>query len=564
MQITIYVAILFLTIAISITLAIFGFRRYAEPEMAAFGYLTTFIAIWAIGAAGECLFSQIDIRLFWSIILYVGNQSSPPTFLIFILLLTRSGTWFPDKYIPALYIVPACSILMAGTNQVHHLLWTDIRIVHTPFSGNSLLFEHGPWFSFEVAYLYLLLAIGLICIIRSLFSSPGVFNRQMTIIFVASLIPIIGNIMYTSYGEALTGIDLTPILFSCTGILCWYAITRHQLFDIFPALYIQIFKNMQEGVIILDHKSRIIAINPSASTLTNLSESVIGKDAESALTLGTDSSLLLSGPLQDMEIQASDNRWLSVRSYPIPSGYTGKDGRLIIINNISARKKLQKDLENSAENIRRANVKLRLMSGVIRHDIANELMLIKSTLDLITPPKDPDERDFYYRSKEATTNIHDLIKFTKEYEEMGIRKPEWLNLYSLINEEGSIAEGVIRIENIIPAGIMIYTDPLFRTVIRNLIDNAIRHGLKITMIRFYIEDKDGNTELICEDDGRGVAIGEKEKIFNSGYGNNTGMGLFFVREILSVGDMRIIEDGEEGKGARFMISIPKSSIRMNT
>lgn len=56
--------------------------------------------------------------------------------------------------------------------------------------------------------------------------------------------------------------------------------------------------------------------------------------------------------------------------------------------------------------------------------------------------------------------------------------------------------------------------------------------------------------------GSGFRFLKKEKIFERGVGKHTGLGLFLVREILSLTDIRIMEDGTEGKGARFTISVP--------
>ncbi|PWR75872.1 histidine kinase N-terminal 7TM domain-containing protein [Methanospirillum stamsii] len=560
MQVSLYILILLITICISLSLAIYGFRRYSEPEMAAFGYLMTFIAVWAIGTAGEFFFSGIGMKLFWTIIIYTGNQTSPVLFLIFILLLTRSGTWFPQKCIPVLFFIPAITIFLAGTNELHHLLWTSARIVETTIAGQSLVIEHGPWFPVEVVYIYLILAVSLICIIRVILSGPGIFNRQMVIILIASLIPIIGNILYTNFGPALSGIDTTPVLFSFTGIFCGYAISRHNLLEIFPAAYEQIFRNLQEGVIVLDHKNRIISLNPAACKFTKLSESVIGEDAISALHSWPDIGLLLTGSQQDIEIEA-DFQWFHIRSNSMPSGHSGKDGRLIIIQDITIRKNLMRDLEKSSADIQRTNVKLSLMSGVIRHDIVNELTIILSAFNLIDPPHDPIEKDLWSGSKEAAQNILKLVRFTREYEEMGLKKPEWIDLWEAVDNEGVMVTGDIRFENLIPRKTMIYSDSLIRTVIRNLIDNAIRHGGIMHVIRFSMEKSESGEILICEDDGKGIKDTEKQSIFRRGYGENTGMGLYFIREILSVGEMGITETGKKGCGARFEITIPEDLIR---
>jgi signal transduction histidine kinase len=65
-----------------------------------------------------------------------------------------------------------------------------------------------------------------------------------------------------------------------------------------------------------------------------------------------------------------------------------------------------------------------------------------------------------------------------------------------------------------------------------------------------------------EDDGAGVGDGEKEKIFGYGYGKNTGFGLAFSRDILSVTEIVIRETGAAGRGARFEILVPPRAWRM--
>jgi len=52
--------------------------------------------------------------------------------------------------------------------------------------------------------------------------------------------------------------------------------------------------------------------------------------------------------------------------------------------------------------------------------------------------------------------------------------------------------------------------------------------------------------MVCEDDGDGVVAEEMEKIFERGFGKNTGLGLALAREIFSItgitlGDRRAVQ-----------------------
>ena len=68
--------------------------------------------------------------------------------------------------------------------------------------------------------------------------------------------------------------------------------------------------------------------------------------------------------------------------------------------------------------------------------------------------------------------------------------------------------------------------------------------------------------VLWEDDGAGIPVEEKERIFGQGYGKNTGLGLFLAREILSLTGIAITETGEPGRGARFEMKVPKGNYRV--
>ena len=70
--------------------------------------------------------------------------------------------------------------------------------------------------------------------------------------------------------------------------------------------------------------------------------------------------------------------------------------------------------------------------------------------------------------------------------------------------------------------------------------------------------------IVWEDNGVGIPTDEKERIFERGFGRNTGLGMFLVREILSLTDITITETGMEGTGARFEITVPMGMYRIHS
>lgn len=165
---------------------------------------------------------------------------------------------------------------------------------------------------------------------------------------------------------------------------------------------------------------------------------------------------------------------------------------------------------------------------------------------------------------DAAKSIQQLIQFTAEYQSLGQTKPEWQNIIEILTEP-LIIRMVSGIAYHIPdTHMFIFADPLLRKVFYNFIENPIRHGGKINTISISFKEETDGGMLVYEDDGCGVPYDEKEKIFHRGVGKNTGLGLFFIREILVITSLSIRECGIPGKGVRFEIYIPEGKYRIET
>jgi len=224
------------------------------------------------------------------------------------------------------------------------------------------------------------------------------------------------------------------------------------------------------------------------------------------------------------------------------------------------------DRKRAEEAIRLANRKLNLLSGITRHDINNQLMVLQGYLAILkNKHQGPDVDAYLPKIAKAAGQISSMIQFTKEYEEIGVNAPAWLDCCRLVDTLArEVPLGQLVVKNDLPAGTEVFADPLIVKVFYNIMDNAARYGGKITTIRFSAHEFPGNRVIVCEDDGIGIPIEEKEKIFGRGFGKNTGMGLFLALEILSITGITMTETGEPGTGARFEIIVPKGMYRQST
>ncbi len=222
--------------------------------------------------------------------------------------------------------------------------------------------------------------------------------------------------------------------------------------------------------------------------------------------------------------------------------------------------------KHTEEALRQANRKLTLLSGITRHDINNQLVLLNGFLEYLHKKNpDPTLETFFTKITNASLRISSMIQFTKEYEQIGVNDPVWHDCQKLVDTAAKQAPlGQIMIKTDLPAGAELFADPLIVKVCYNLMDNAVRHGGKITIIRFSSEVRSGDQIIVCEDDGDGIPVDEKEKIFERGYGKNTGLGLTISREILDITGITIRETGVPGKGAKFEMTVPKGAYRLTS
>jgi len=218
------------------------------------------------------------------------------------------------------------------------------------------------------------------------------------------------------------------------------------------------------------------------------------------------------------------------------------------------------DRIRAEEAIKRANRQLTLLGSATRHDALNKITAILGYLKIITLKcNDSEAKEVLTRAVATVVALRALMEFTRVYQDLGSQEPLWKDLDGIM-PRSQIPSSVAFSCDV--AGISVYADALLEKVFSNLADNSIRHGGKVTKIRIFSEKEGNSLKVVWEDNGIGIPAAEKELIFRRGYGKNTGLGLFLVREILDLTGITIKETGEPGSGARFEIVVPEGAYRL--
>ncbi|WP_366515228.1 PAS domain-containing sensor histidine kinase [Methanoculleus sp.] len=322
---------------------------------------------------------------------------------------------------------------------------------------------------------------------------------------------------------------------------------------------------INDGLLLLDERNCIIETNAALKTMLGCGRpGPIGAPADTFFSNRAETASILSaireaGSVSDCEtaLQQRDGRPLPVSL----SGAAVRDddgavaGAVVFLRDIAERKMHENALLES-------NKKLALLSNITRHDLLNQVTVIRGNLNIASEDtQDAAVLDRLAKCDAAVVLIRQQVEFTRDYQDLGQQSPAWQNVCSVVTAEAAAFRETPVTIRADTGGAEVYADPLFSRVVYNLIDNALRHGRNVTEISFLIRHDNGGTILRCEDNGQGVLPGEKDGLLRWGVGRNTGHGLFLSREILAITGITIRETGSPGSGARFDMRIPGGSIR---
>jgi len=272
----------FLTGGIFILLSFLIWKRRHIPGSIAFLFLTMAILEWNLAAGMETISVPLSQKIFWSKIEYIGSTTAAPLLLIFSMEYTHYRKWLIRRFfILFVMIIPVIILGFTFTNEWHGLIWSDIT--QSPFGNNFYVYHHGAIYWVYIAYNYITSLLAAWIILRAYIQMPDVYRPQLVGLLIGISIPVLFSLLYGININIIPGLDISPLSFSLSGIVLFWAIYRHHLFDIVPFARQVLLNKLSDSVIVLDQSDRIIDINPAGKRFFAVTDSVIGQKAKEVL-----------------------------------------------------------------------------------------------------------------------------------------------------------------------------------------------------------------------------------------------------------------------------------------
>jgi signal transduction histidine kinase len=262
---------------------------------------------------------------------------------------------------------------------------------------------------------------------------------------------------------------------------------------------------------------------------------------------------------------------------------------LTLISRFQIIRKNQALLEYKNQQINQKNAQLEELNSskdklfsIIAHDLRSPISSLMSLVEILNKDFDKFSREeiqSYVKDMEgASQATFKLLENLLEWASLQIRKidinPQSHPIKSLVDSVVSVLKPIadnkhIRMEINLPHDMQIYADGhMTSTVIRNLVNNAVKFTPENGQIEIYAQQKDGRAHIQIKDTGVGIHPEVLPKIFRvegtrSTRGTNgekgNGLGLILCRELIEKNNGTIQVESEIGKGTSFTITLPLSA-----
>lgn len=576
-----YSIILLLTATINLVLAVFIVRQITSRGAPELCFLLLALTLYSLGYAFELSSDNLNDILFWLKIEYIGI-SFLPVLLILLALHFTGKSHFIKVWMLIILLSLCCITLTLQYSNFNQLFYKEFRINNDgPFTLAA--FSKGTWYWIHQIYINAMLLVSCILYLRMATNSKRMSQSRAVILLIASVIPWGFYLVYLT-GNTPYHIDIVPFSFSFVGILYVLGILRYQLHDFFPLILKDVFESLPNEVILLDKKKRLVGFNrAAANTIPVLTKEMTGSPVELINTIHPALSDLIQ---KEDHIEAAINiiQEHKIRQYNANiNPITRKRGKLlgytIVLNEITEIIEKEKELIEKEKNLRKQNLTKDKLLAIVAHDLRNPFHIMINLSKTIL--KHTENGDLPNVSKTAqilhntSRTTYNLLQNLLEWavlQKKGMRlNRQPLKIKELVEDEihelkHFYEQKFVTIKHEIPSQLFVNADEqMIRTVLRNLILNAIKYSYSKNSILVSAKKSDSFILFEIQDKGIGMTKEEQLQLFGTettftkkGTASEagTGLGLILCQEMIQLHGGAIRVKSEPGKGSTFSFTLP--------
>ena len=463
------VALLAAVVGIGVTVLVWLHRdRPGAGPLAAFVIAAS---LWAVAhglelaVPGVVLMERLlQVQLTLSVVV-------PVAWLVTVLEYTGHPCWLTRKRAALLLVEPAVFVTLVWSNGAHRLVWRDVAVAAATETSTVVpVWGVDRWGNLD--YMLVLILAGGVLLIRTLLRADDRFQGQMLALLAAITAPTVGHAIH-AFDLMPAPFDPTSLGYIVAGAVLSAAMLRGQLLDVAPVTRDlgreAVFSEIDDAAIIVDRAGRIVDINAAAtvffskkptelsgrqlaSELPELAETIPGAGQRAQ----TESRFECNGAVRYYDV------WITplFRSYGVASGH------LVTLRDVTTRRQREQ--------------RISVLNRLLRHNIRNEMNVVRGNADLLSDSVDPDERD---RIDRIVRTVDDIVarsnKIGRVSEALENERARPVRLQPLLETvvDGArecYPDAALRLD--CPDVCWVYGSSALTLAFEELLDNAVEHG----------------------------------------------------------------------------------------
>lgn len=542
-------------------------------------------SFWAFTYAFEFAASSIETKIFWSRLSYFGIVYCPVSFMFFALAFSSKYKLLKKKFIVGAYALATLFILSPFTNDLHRLHWKSYGV--NPVT-NATDYVYGPLFWIMAFFTYVALFIGILNIFLLYFRLSSHYRRQITLLFLASILPPIGNLVYIFHINPVPGFDWTPFTFLITGLLIAANLSQFKMFELVPFARNILVDNIPDAIMVVDNSMVVADLNPAMRRLINSKEKILIGKSVADLFPEQETLINESARLDDFQAQIARDiegipHFFDIQVTSLYDHNRQQTGKLVVMKDITrhveveeknrlANERLMDEIKEKEKLI----VDLDSFSHTVAHDLKNMLGAIVSASTLIKQGIDE-------MTKEELLEVNDLIRqagtktmhITRELLTLASVRQQEVKVQR-VNMQRIVLDAMNRLNDMVLEynGQVVVPDELpqamgydgwLEEVWINYLSNAIKYGGTPPVVHIGSEVLEGGkVKYWIKDNGKGLSKEDMALLFNKFTRLDTlrvegnGLGLSIVKRIIEKlhGEVGVESKNIPGEGCTFYFILP--------
>jgi PAS domain S-box-containing protein len=359
-----------------------------------------------------------------------------------------------------------------------------------------------------------------------------------------------------------------------------------------------IFNSMEQGVVFIDDRNRIVYWNPATEKIRNKNlgdlygKSILechpSKSHSKVLRIIDD---LRSGKVKGrhrMNIQMVEGRFYDNTYSAVWGPKNEYLGVIVVSREVTQRKITEDQLKEAMRKLQLANKELKRLDRLkddflsnVSHELKTPMISVMGYLGMILKekmgPLTEQQKKFLETSYKNLLKLERQIDDLLDLAELGIQKSDWtfeaINLSKVI-EFSSFTVQPLAEEHQIQLEVQLPEEPIMISGVEdklgqlfdNLLTNAIKYNRRGGKIGVTVFQDPEFAFARIEDTGIGISHQSLKEVFTRHFQEKTrplgnvkglGIGLSLVQEIVKLHGGEVHLESEQGKGTTFTVRLPK-------